>query len=117
MLNLLRKFVASKLLKSVPFFGRFAEWLATSPGARRYVALLALTVKLAVAAVAGVLVGVCGQFADLVGAACNVDVSAWSIAAAKAADFVGSWLNNGADLTALFVVAWSYFEHKDKSKS
>lgn len=117
MLNLLRKFVASRLVSGIPFLGRFANWLATAPGARRYIAMLALTAKLAVAAVAGVISGVCQSFADIVGAVCSVDVNSWVAASASIADSLTKWLNSGADLAALFVVAWSYFEHKDKSKS
>jgi hypothetical protein len=116
MLNFIRKFVASKVLNAIPLVGTFAKWLATSPGARRYVALLALTVKLAVAAVASVIVGVCQPFADLVGAVCSVDVNSWSVVASNVADKVGTWLNGGADLTTLVLLAWSYFEHKEQKK-
>lgn len=117
MLNLIRKFVASKLVNGIPFLGRFANWLATAPGARRYVAMFALTVKLSVAAVAGVIVGVCQPFKDLAGAVCSVDVSSWVAASASLADSLTKWLDGGADIAALFVVAWSYLEHKDKAKS
>lgn len=117
MLNLFRKFVASRLVNAIPFLGRFARWLATAPGARRYVAMFALTVKLSVAAVAGVIMGVCQPFADLAGAVCSVDVNSWVAASASLADSLTAWLDKGADITALLVVAWSYFEHKDSQKS
>lgn len=116
MLNLIRKFVASKILKSIPFVGKLASWLATAPGARRIVALCALTVKLAVDAVASVVSGVCAQYSDLVGDVCKVDVVSWAAMAASFADSIGQWLSGGADLTALALMLWSYLEAKAAEK-
>lgn len=112
MLNFIRKFVASKLLSKIPLVGKFANWLATAPGARRIVALCALTVKLSVAAVASVVAGVCAQFADLVGEVCKVDVAGWASVASSFSDKIGAWLSGGADLTALVLMGWSYLEAK-----
>lgn len=116
MLNLIRKFVASKLLAKIPLVGKLANWLATAPGARRIVALCALTVKLAVAAVASVVSGVCAQYSDLVGEVCKVDLAGWAAMTASWADSIGQWLSSGADLTALALMLWSYLEAREKAK-